>query len=161
MPHYRFDTFSTLSTLKRSPWPCVCQHQYDMYAFSFLIHFQERFKIEMRFRWKRAQRTVCVWTEGLSILYASFKRKRNSVPTAPNWLILRYINSNYCVFTAELIISLKQVIPWKKGKSIFLNKGRFRLLYTWERYALPPMPRQWTGSAFRTDDICTTWIISL
>ena len=94
-----------------------------MYAFSFLIHFQERFKIEMRFRWKRAQRTVCVWTEGLNILYVSFKRKRNSLPTAPKWLILRYINSDYCVFTDELIMSLKQVYRGKKVSLFFLIKG--------------------------------------
>ena len=109
----------------------------------------------------KTRSAYCVWTEGLNILYASFKRKRNSVPTAPKWLILRCINSNYCVFTAELIISLKQVTPWKKGESIFLNKGRFRLSDRWIRCALPPMPRQWTGSAFRTDVICATSINKL
>lgn len=159
MPHYRFDTFSTLHT-KTFSLAYVNTNTICM-RFPFWSTFKSVLKSRCVFRWKRAQRTVCVWTEGLNILYVSFKRKRNSLPTAPKWLILRYINSDYCVFTAELIISLKQVIPWKKGKSIFLNKGRFSLLYTWERYALPPMPRQWTGSALRTDDICATWIISL
>lgn len=106
----------------------------------------------------KTRSAYCVWTEGLNVLYASFKRKRNNLPPAPkSWLILRHINSDYCFFTAELIISLKQVIPWKKGKSIFLNKGRFRLLYTEPKR----MPWQWTASAFRTDDICATWINKL
>ena len=161
MPHYRFDTFSTLHTK------------------TFSLAYVNTNTICMRFpfwsTFKSVLKSRCVFDENaLSVLCVDGRPKHivcviqtktqyiYSLPTAPkSWLILRYINSDYCVFTAELIMSLKQVIPWKKDKSIFLNKGRFSLLYTWERYALPPMPRQWTGSAFRTDDICATWIISL